>query len=96
MDDPRQETMLEELRKLRGEVRALRVRLMWLTALLAAGIVAAATELNWYRDSLVAVILAGIFAGLVWIAWCLLRARKKIRRPTTARVVITPHTASKP
>jgi hypothetical protein len=100
MNSDQYEILLEEIRKLRGEVRAVRSRVMWIFALVAIGIFAVAFKLDWFMASFASVTLTAAFAGLIWlisIAWNLHRANRKARRlKTPARVIFTPQSSPKP
>ena len=90
MDDPPHDALLEELRKLRSEVRGLHRTAS--CGLLIIGLItmAVALEVKWFKESLIAVVLTACFAGLIWICremWLAKKAARKLK--ATARMVIT-------
>ena len=90
MDDFQQDALLEELRKLRGEVRSLRHVVFNGIIMLAVITAAVAFEVNWFKESLLGTTIGG---SLVWLLWCLYQARRDARdarkQKAPARVVVT-------
>lgn len=97
MDDPQQDALLEEFRKLRGEVRAVRHRVNWVLAFLLVCVVAVADKVKWLTESLIGTSLGFAIVGLIWVGWKGHQAAKEARKQKApARVIITPQPLPKP
>ena len=91
MNDSQKDDLLEELRKLRGEVRALRHLVFNGIILLVIITAAVASELRWFKESFIGTAIGAGFVWCVWLIYQLCRASRDSRKKTApARVVITP------
>jgi len=91
MNDEQLEALLEEFRKLRGEVRALRHLVLNGIIMLAIITAAVASELKWFKESLIGTAIGVGLVWCIWIAWQLRGATRDSRKKKIpARVVITP------
>ncbi|HWB04993.1 MAG TPA: hypothetical protein VG796_18330 [Verrucomicrobiales bacterium] len=73
MDDQQQSAVLEELRKLRGEVRALKIVAMIGVGLMLLFGLAFAKEYSWFGDHTIAIlrtiVTVAFIALAAWILW---------------------------
>lgn len=89
MDDPQQEALLEAVRKLRGEVRGVKMAVKHASILLVLCVAAVAMHVNWFFESLIGVALGSGIVVLLWFGKEIFSAWRADRKRKVSPGVIT-------
>ena len=97
MNEEQNDALLEEIRKLRGEVRAVRQLVNFVIGFLVVVLVTVADKVKWLTGALFGTALAFGIVGLIWLGWQAFKLSIEDRRKQAAATrIVTSRQPSRP